>query len=146
MEQYKPGKRKKKTNIVRARKKNVFLSTWGSQIANTPFSSFAKLYLVSFPVSLISNPNSHYNISPLKQWSPAPAASRVQAARTIHAPLQESNALQLSEILSSLKPKRLDLSSTANISKQAFVSQPKTQNWHNLTVYWELQNPDVQCL
>lgn len=70
----------------------------------------------------------------------------MQAARTIHAPLQESNALQLSEILSSLKPKRLDLSSTANISKQAFVSQPKTQNWHNLTVYWELQNPDVQGL
>lgn len=74
-------------------------------------------------------------MSPLKQCSPAPAALRVQAARTIHAPLQESNALQLSEILSSLKPKRLDLSSTANISKQAFVSQPKTQNWHNLTVY-----------
>lgn len=53
------------------------------------------------------------------------------AARTLHALLQESNALQLSEILSLLKPKRLDLSCTANISKEAFVSQPKIQNWHN---------------
>lgn len=142
MEQYKLVKIKRKKDIKR-KKKTISIY---SQIVNTPLSSFAKLHSVSFPFSLISKPNPHHNISPLKQWSPALFASRVQAARTLHAPLQESNALQLSEILSWLKPKRLDLNSTANTSKEAFVSQPKTQNWHNLTVYQELQNHDVWSL
>lgn len=69
MEQYKLLKKKKtktpKTTL--GAEGNLFPSTCGSQIANTPFSNFARLQLVSFPVSPISKPKTHHNLSPLKQ-------------------------------------------------------------------------------